>query len=128
VTDRSMIWNSDLVETLEWENLIAQAWSPSRARSPAPKAAGAHAREDYPDRDDETWLKHTLAWADCDKRKVTIGSRPVHSYTLSNEIEYIKPKARVYCAGLALAWSRSHFRRTRKSPRARRGRSPRASG
>jgi succinate dehydrogenase / fumarate reductase flavoprotein subunit len=61
-----------------------------------PESRGAHAREDYPDRDDKDWMKHTLAWVDDEQRTVTLDDRPVHTYTLSNDIEYIKPKARVY--------------------------------
>ena len=61
-----------------------------------PESRGAHAREDYPDRNDKDWMKHTLAWTDDEKRTVTLDDRPVHTYTLSNDIEYIKPKARVY--------------------------------
>ena len=60
------------------------------------ESRGAHAREDYPDRDDKKWMKHTLAWTGDEKRTVKLGDRPVHTYTLSNEIDYIKPKARVY--------------------------------
>jgi succinate dehydrogenase / fumarate reductase, flavoprotein subunit len=60
------------------------------------ESRGAHAREDFPERDDQIWMKHTLAWADADARKVTLGYRPVHSFTLSNEIEYIEPMTRVY--------------------------------
>jgi succinate dehydrogenase / fumarate reductase flavoprotein subunit len=60
------------------------------------ESRGAHAREDYPNRDDKVWMKHTLAWIDADKQTVTIDYRPVHSYTMSNEVSYIEPKARVY--------------------------------
>jgi succinate dehydrogenase / fumarate reductase flavoprotein subunit len=60
------------------------------------ESRGAHAREDFPNRDDKGWMKHTLAWADDEKRKVRLSYRPVHTYTLSNDIAYIKPKARVY--------------------------------
>jgi len=96
VTDRSLIWNSDLIESLEFENLIVQAVVTMDSAGNRTESRGAHAREDFPDRDDKTWMKHTLAWADTEARTVTIDYRPVHTYTLSNDVEYIQPKARVY--------------------------------
>ncbi len=96
VTDRSLIWNTDLIETLEFDNLIAQAVVAMNAANNRTESCGAHAREDFPERDDKNWMKHTLAWFDRDSRKVTIDYRPVHVYTLTNEVPYIEPKARVY--------------------------------
>ncbi|MCA3562685.1 MAG: succinate dehydrogenase flavoprotein subunit [Aestuariivirga sp.] len=96
VSDRSLVWNSDLIETLEFENLILQAAATVVSAEARKESRGAHAREDFPTRDDANWMKHTLAWADRDKKTVTLGYRPVHDFTMSSDIDYIKPKARVY--------------------------------
>jgi succinate dehydrogenase / fumarate reductase flavoprotein subunit len=96
VTDRSLIWNSDLIETLEYDNLIAQAAVTVEGALAREESRGAHAREDFPKRDDDNWMKHTLAWIDGRSHAVHLTYRPVHTYTLSNDVEYIKPKARVY--------------------------------
>jgi succinate dehydrogenase / fumarate reductase flavoprotein subunit len=95
VSDRSLIWNSDLIETLEFDNLIAQAVVTLNSALNRTESRGAHAREDHPERDDKNWMKHTLAWIDA-RGKVRIDYRPVHTYTLTNEVSYIEPKARVY--------------------------------
>ncbi|MGZ5940717.1 MAG: FAD-binding protein, partial [Rhizomicrobium sp.] len=96
VSDRSMIWNTDLVETLEFENLIQQAIVAVEGAVVRHESRGAHAREDFPNRDDVNWMKHTLAWLDPATGRVRLDYRPVHTYTLSNEVEYIPPKARTY--------------------------------
>ncbi|MBA3527569.1 MAG: succinate dehydrogenase flavoprotein subunit, partial [Sphingomonas sp.] len=103
VTDRSLIWNSDLVETLELDNLIAQAVVTMHCAANRKESRGAHMHEDYPKRDDGNWMKHTVAWFDgwggaagSGGGGVRIDYRPVHEFTLTDDIEYIKPKARVY--------------------------------
>jgi succinate dehydrogenase / fumarate reductase flavoprotein subunit len=95
IADRSLIWNSDLVEALELKNLMEQAVVTLHSAEAREESRGAHAREDFPERDDVNWLKHTLGWlkGDCD---VTLGYRPVHMNTLSNEVQSFPPKARVY--------------------------------
>ena len=94
IKDRSLIWNTDLVEALELDNLLAQASVAIHAAANRHESRGGHAREDYPQRDDTNWLKHTLTWLY--EKKVKIDYRPVHLYTLTNEVEMIAPKARVY--------------------------------
>ena len=81
---------------MEYDNLIAQAVVTMDSAVNRLESRGAHAREDYPNRDDKEWMKHTLAWIDPGKKTVTIDYRPVHTYTMSNEVSYIEPKARVY--------------------------------
>jgi succinate dehydrogenase / fumarate reductase flavoprotein subunit len=95
VSDRSLIWNTDLIETLELDNLLGQAVATMHSADIREESRGAQAREDFPSRDDQNWLKHTLCWVSA-KGATRFDYRPVHLNTLTDDVESIPPKARTY--------------------------------